>query len=189
MTTIFCLLIGHSMYYLYTKFEPIPLMLEICQTTMNNSPWSCAIFCQNMLSLIVILSPPTGTFLYGDYTSTTVLSSTVTSTIIGDTYCAVSFNYSAPPTVELVLIVEGLGSIWSSLLVTKQGWNSELIAVDLDSVSLLNTRQMMFTAGHSDRPNGDPSVPLYAALDDLTLHPCIDCSVPGIIHPIICTMY
>ncbi len=51
-------LIGHNfsyecamnklIYQLYTNFEPILLMLENGQT-MNNSPWSSAIFYQNML--------------------------------------------------------------------------------------------------------------------------------------------
>ena len=51
MAIIFCLLIGDSMYYVYTKFEPNPLTFCFCRT-MSYSPWPDAIFCQNLLSLI-----------------------------------------------------------------------------------------------------------------------------------------
>ncbi len=50
MMTIFCLLIGSSMYYLYINFEPIPLTFEN-GLTMSYSLCSNVIFCQNLLYL------------------------------------------------------------------------------------------------------------------------------------------
>lgn len=111
---------------------------------------------------------------------------------IADTYCAVSFSYSAPPTVELTVSVDGLGQIWSSLLAANDpgnSWLREVVSIDLEAVSLLVSRQLSFRAGRVDgfgAAGMDSDLPLFVAMDNITLSPCIDCNTPGE-HTIVAT--
>ena len=81
----------------------------------------------------------------------------------------------------------GLGEVWSSLLVTGiagTSWLTELVPIDLEAVSLLADRELSFLARQPEGNGGaglDTPLPAYAALDNITLHPCIDCNTPGII--------
>ncbi len=98
------------------------------------------------------------------------------STVINDDFCAVSFRFSFEA-VELEIAVDGFGSIWSSLSVENEGrdmgWLDEAVLIDLESVEVLSGRRLSFTAKAESGKSG------YAALEEITLHPCIDCDVPG----------
>ena len=88
-------------------------------------------------------------------------------------------------------MVDGAGSIWSSLLVTELApppssvpvWHYEAVSIDLEAVAVTEMRALSFQAALAEgfgEAGMDPAVDgRYFALDNVTLHPCIDCSVPG----------
>ncbi len=131
------------------------------------------------MSLLCSLFPPplpTGAYVYTSLSLSSPSDPTVASTAIRDDYCAVSFRSSSEG-VELSVVVDGLGSVWSSLTVNDQGvgssWLDEVALIDLESVAVLANRRLSFVASLAEGGSG------YVALDDITLHPCIDCNTPG----------
>ncbi len=79
--------------------------------------------------------------------------------------------------MELIISVDGIGSIWSSLLArTNSEWSTEVVSIDLESASLSSDRELIFSAGET---NEETVGIAYVALDNITLHPCIDCNTPG----------
>ena len=121
----------------------------------------------------------TGSYLYGEYPDQDIASITIASATINDNYCAVAFSYSSNM-VELQVKVDGLGSVWSSLTLggngASHGWVYEAILIDFESVGILENRNLSFEA---DMVDGNGVVAFFA-VDNITLHPCIDCSIPGI---------
>ncbi len=92
--------------------------------------------------------------------------------VINEDICGVSFAYGISASVELEVVVEGVGSVWSTLpapLVS--GWASRTLQVDIQDVQILENRSLSYVA----RFGGSG----YAALDNITLHPCTDCTTPG----------
>ena len=129
-----------------------------------------------------------GHFLYKGFQSSTDALTTIASTSIGDSYCAISFSYSASSSVELQLYVDGLGSIWSSLThrvgdIVDAGWLYEAVVIDLESVSLMSSRRLAIQGkvilGEDGGEDAAADVTAYAALDGITLHPCTDCNSSG----------
>lgn len=87
--------------------------------------------------------------------------------------------------VEVQVTIEGLGSIWTSLSHTSEGvdtlrWEREAVQIDFQGEQILNNRtvtfevDMMEAFGEAGVDDGG-----YFALDNITLHPCIDCNTPG----------
>ena len=97
------------------------------------------------------------------------------SSDIDDDFCQVSFSYSVASSVEITLNVDGLDTLWSSLISPPllNGWSQETVQIDLEDVTILRNRSMSFIARFGS------SVSPYAALDNVTLHPCTDCATPG----------
>jgi len=76
---------------------------------------------------------------------------TLASSVINESFCQFSFSYLVAPSAQLIVWIGGVGEVWSSVEVSGgPGW--------------------LVTAGAAS---------LYAGLDNLTLHPCIDCDTPG----------
>lgn len=100
---------------------------------------------------------------------------TIATTVINDDICGVSFAYavSSPP-MELVVMVDGLGVIWSTLAApVVSGWANRTLQIDLQDVQIMENRSMSYVARFTS------SGVQYAALDNITLHPCTDCATPG----------
>lgn len=92
--------------------------------------------------------------------------------VINDDYCGISFAYGVSSDTEMLVMVEGLGSIWSSMArPTVPGWTNLTVLIDLQDVQVLGNRSISFVARFAASS--------YAALDNITLHPCIDCATPG----------
>lgn len=108
----------------------------------------------------------------------------IATTTISDNHCALSFAY-VTSLVEVQVTIEGLGSIWTSLSHTSEGvdtlrWEREAVQIDFQGEQILNNRtvtfevDMMEAFGEAGVDDGG-----YFALDNITLHPCIDCNTPG----------
>ena len=124
-----------------------------------------------------------GSYVYGDSTrfQSAAISTDIISTNVKDDFCAVSFSYSASM-VELQINVDGLRSVWSSIVVdgdtASRGWVYETASIDLQSVAIQENRELSFDVYMFDvfgEADLDGEV-IYFALDNITLHPCIDCS-------------
>lgn len=101
-----------------------------------------------------------------------------------------SFTYIQSSSLELQVLVDGLGSIWSSVEEGSRfspgrgggvvSWQPETVEIDLQTVGVQSNRTLTFVIGLAEgRQPGSASTEEYAALDNITLHPCIDCSAPG----------
>lgn len=98
------------------------------------------------------------------------------TTVINDDYCAVSFAYGVSTHIELLVSVQGLDIIWSTVeesRVATAGWSNWTVQIDLEDVEALTNRSLSFVVRLGS------SASSYAALDNITLHPCIDCETPG----------
>lgn len=97
------------------------------------------------------------------------------TSVINEDICGVSFAYAvSPPPTELVVMVDGLRSIWSTLTAPMvSGWAGQTLQVDLQDVQIMENRSMSYVA----RFGGSGTQ--YAVLDNITLHPCTDCATPG----------
>ena len=110
---------------------------------------------------------------------------------MNDTYCALSFRYISPASLELEVEVGGLGSVWSSVEVsslppgeggggaTTGSWVQEIVEIDLQAVGIQVNRSLAFVVSLAEGQNVQTSTGGYAALDNIILHPCSDCSAPG----------
>ena len=125
----------------------------------------------------------TGSFVYGDSTQfqSATLSTSIIASNVKDDFCAVSFSYSASM-VEFQISVSGLGDIWSSVVVdgdlASRSWVYETVQIDLQSVAIQENRQLSFDVDMFD-VFGEAVLDgedIYFALDNVTLHPCVDCS-------------
>ena len=112
-----------------------------------------------------------GYYLYASSRNSEVL---LLSSVINESFCQISFSYLLAQTAELTVLIEGLGVAWSSVEVPRiSAWSKQSIRVDLRDAEIIPNRTMSLVA----RVGGGAS--LYAALDNLTMHPCIDCNTPG----------
>ena len=95
------------------------------------------------------------------------------TTVINEDYCAVSFAYGVSSQTELQVLVQGLDRVWSSVTTPTRtaGWSSSTVQIDLQDVEVMANRSLSFLARLGSES--------YAALDNITLHPCIDCETPG----------
>ena len=112
----------------------------------------------------------------------------IASAIINDSFCAVSFLYICPASLELQVVVSGLGSVWSSVEVssfppggytTTTSWVQETVEIDLQAVGVQVNRTLAFVISLAEGEDPLTSTDGYAALDNIILHPCFDCSAPG----------
>ncbi len=118
--------------------------------------------------------PSTGEYLYSSSRNSEVL---LASSIINESFCQVSFSFIVAQNAELMVVIQGIGVVWSSIEAegpAESLWNKQSIRVDLRDAAIIPNRTVSFVA----RVNAGGSS-LYAALDNLTLHPCIDCNTPG----------
>ena len=120
----------------------------------------------------------TGTALYAASADSQVV---LASSLIDDDFCGVSFAYAVSSSTELILLADGLNSVWSSLAspgVT--GWANLTVQLDFQDVEILRNRSLSFVARFSGNEEDSAYVAsAYAALDNITLHPCTDCATPG----------
>ena len=63
--------------------------------------------------------------------------------------------------------------------VTTGSWVQEIVEIDLQAVGIQVNRSLAFVVSLAEGQNVQTSTGGYAALDTITLHPCIDCSAPG----------
>ena len=105
----------------------------------------------------------------------------IASAIINDSFCAVSFLYICPASLELQVVVSGLGSVWSSVEGdrTTTSWVQETVEIDLQAVGVQVNRTLAFVISLAEGEDPLTSTDGYAALDNIILHPCFDCSAPG----------
>lgn len=112
----------------------------------------------------------------------------IASAIINDSFCAVSFRYVCPASLELQVEVGGLGSVWSSVEESSfspgggertASWVQEIVEIDLQGVGVQVNRSLSFVVSLAEGEDVQSSADGYAALDNITLQPCIDCSAPG----------
>ena len=140
------------------------------------------------------LPPPSdaGHYLYSAYRQSSRATLQIASTIINESFCAVSFLYGCPASLELQVVVDGLDSVWSSVLVSDfspggggrgrlESLVRETAEIDLQAVGILVNRTLTFEISLAEGQNPLASTG-YAALDNITLHPCIDCTAPGKKH-------
>ena len=86
-----------------------------------------------------------GRYLNSTYPQRTSAMLQIASAIINDSFCAVSFRYICPSSLELQVVVSGLGSVWSSVEVssfspggdsTTGSWVQETAEIDLQAVGI-----------------------------------------------------
>ena len=95
--------------------------------------------------------------------------------VVNEDYCAVSFAYSLSSSTEMLVMVDGLGSVWSSQASpAAPGWTNLTVQIDLQDVEVLVNRTVSLVARFASSEETS-----YAALDNITLLPCIDCDTPG----------
>ena len=138
-------------------------------------------------SLPPSLSSTSGQYLYSTYLRGSTRTAQLSSAVVNDSFCAVSFVYVCQDSLELQVLVDGLGSIWSSVEVSGllppggagMSWTSETVEIDLQAVGLQANRTLSFEFSLAEGQDPLATVDRYVALDNITLHPCIDCSAPG----------
>ena len=118
----------------------------------------------------------TGSYLLADAAANTEV--TVAWTVIGEDICGLSFAYGIPLAgTELMVAVEGVGTIWSSITAPRpamgSGWSHHMLQVGLQDVEVIGNRSLFYLARFAS------SGMFYVALDNITLHPCTDCATPG----------
>ena len=62
---------------------------------------------------------------------------------------------------------------------TTGSWVQEMVEIDLQAIGIQVNRSLVFVISLAEGEDVQTSTGGYAALDDITLHPCIDCSAPG----------
>ena len=85
------------------------------------------------------------------------------------------------------MIVGGLGSVWSSIEISpgttggkgEESWLQQTVEIDLQAVGVQPNRTLTFEISWAEGRIPVTSSEEFAALDNITLHPCIDCSAPG----------
>lgn len=93
--------------------------------------------------------------------------------------------YVCSSSLELQVEVDGLGSVWSSVEVSRLSppgdaqWTSETVEIDLQAVRVQMNRTLSFVFGLSEGEDPLATDTRFVAVDNITLHPCIDCSAPG----------
>ena len=86
--------------------------------------------------------------------------------------------------------MDSLGVIWSSVLVTdfstqeptSSEWLQESIQIDLQAINFQDNRSLSFQMNMAEgfgEAGLDMLLSGYVTLDNITLHPCIDCDTPG----------
>ena len=116
----------------------------------------------------------TGSYLYSSSSNPEV---TLAASVVNESFCQFSFSYLVAPTAELSVRIRGLGEVWSSVEAPGSGgptWLEQSVRVDLRDAEVLPNRTVYFLV----RLNAG-ATSMYAGLDNLTLHPCIDCDTPG----------
>ena len=91
------------------------------------------------------VSSTNGHYLYYTYPQRTSEKLQIASAIINDSFCAVSFLYISSSSLELQIVVSGLGSVWSSVEAsssspgggnTTGSWLQETAEIDLQAVGI-----------------------------------------------------
>ena len=137
-------------------------------------------------SLPSSVASSSGQYLYSSYLRGSLEAVQLASAVINDSFCAVSFLYIHTASLELQVVVDGLGSVWSSVEVSgllpgggSETWLQETAEIDLQAVGVLPNRSISFEIRLADGQDPLAYSVRYVALDNVTLHPCIDCSAPG----------
>ncbi len=127
-------------------------------------------------SPLPIRNPFTGSCLYAVSADSEVV---MASSVISDDFCGVSFAFAVSSTTEIVVLVDGLDGVWSSLASPgESGWTNRTVRLDLEDVEISQNRSLSFVARFSSDESAYVAS-AYAALDNITLHPCTDCATPG----------
>ena len=108
----------------------------------------------------------------------------VMHSVINDSYCGLSFLYKTTDNVDLRVSVDGLGVLWSTAVVEELAaivqknasleWQEVSLYIDVLAVEMMVGRRLVMEGvGLSS----DAAV----SIDNVTLHPCVDCQAKGII--------
>ena len=100
--------------------------------------------------------------------------------VINDSYCGINFLYQTQQGADLTVSVDGLGTLWSTSVeelvdtVTLQtnssvGWHEVSLYVDVMGVEVMNGRRVVFEGVTGGQ----------VSIDNVTLHPCVDCQAKG----------
>lgn len=113
-------------------------------------------------------------------------SFTIGHSIINDSYCGLSFSLMKSIGIELHVLVSGLGMVWSSYSLHETNtyvssnvtWRDVSVFIDVSSVEIMSGRNVTFEmvpmmAGDDDLSDS------FVAIDNVTLHPCVDCEAQG----------
>ena len=97
-------------------------------------------------------------------------------TAVNDSYCGLSFVYQVESAL-LQVSVEGLGEVWSSGVVTAttslSQWESVTAYMDVKGVEHMDVRLLVFEMAVAKGASGS------VAVDNITLHPCVNCEAKG----------
>lgn len=89
--------------------------------------------------------------------------------------------------IELHVSVSGLGVVWSSyssqdtptFVSSNTSWVGVSVFIDVGSVEMMSGRNVTFEMVAMTTADDDLS-DYFVAIDNVTLHPCIDCQAQGI---------
>ena len=111
--------------------------------------------------------------------------STIMEAVINDSYCGISFLYKTFNS-DLQVSVEGLGLLWSTIIseeladgnsiAMNNSWQETSLYIDVTSVEIMTGRMIVMEMLGVQNIQGD----VVAMLDNVTLHPCVDCQAKGI---------
>ena len=106
---------------------------------------------------------------------------------INDSYCGISFIFQTQNTT-LQVSVSGLGTIWSSIAPmddtesyanSSEIWRTASIYIDVQGTEMRPTREIVLEMVVNEV--GVDNVK-FVAIDNITLHPCVDCEAQGMTH-------
>lgn len=111
----------------------------------------------------------------------------IIQTFINDSYCGINFLYSAQQPVSggytLQVSVDGVGILWSSddnTIITNSSWREVSLYIDIMGVQMMPSGRTVSV----DMILDNDDIEAVVRLDNITLHPCVDCEARGT-----CTIY
>lgn len=118
-------------------------------------------------------------------------SMTIIETLINDSYCGMNFLYKIQQKSTIRVSVDGLGILWSSdikdqlgdtdtmqSLNTSSSWKEVSLYIDIMGVEMMSGRMVTVDMVLSDGGSVN-TAEMAAGLDNITLHPCLDCQAKG----------
>ena len=181
--------IGNSLSKLFTISFVIAEFFENCSyiksCDFENGPCDWRLSDQSDSSIKEIES---NSYLYSEPLVDASLSTSsfiIGHTIINDSYCGLSFSLMKS-NVELQVLVSGLGVVWSSYSLqdtttyvsSNTTWRDVSVFIDVGSVEIMSGRNVTFEMVAMMTGDDDLS-DSFVAIDNITLHPCVDCEAQG----------